>query len=171
MTKYMIQWDCGTFVQKKYFKIYVKWFCPKLSLRLPIYGDWYPFEELVLKKYEFDWWPEKFSFMGDNGSSPLMVSDMGFLFFLWPQRKSSFSVFLCFHCVLFCLLSNDKMRALMMVLQAQDFRQQGTKMRRKMWLQNMKIKLIVLGILIALILIIVLSICGGFNCWCELVFG
>ncbi|KAF2292638.1 hypothetical protein GH714_026211 [Hevea brasiliensis] len=28
--------------------------------------------------------------------------------------------------------------------QAQDFRQQGTKMRRKMWLQNMKIKLIVL---------------------------
>ncbi|KAK8491495.1 hypothetical protein V6N11_059420 [Hibiscus sabdariffa] len=37
---------------------------------------------------------------------------------------------------------------------AQDFRQQGTQMRRKMWLQNMKIKLIVLGILIALILII-----------------
>ncbi|KAF2285643.1 hypothetical protein GH714_006150 [Hevea brasiliensis] len=28
--------------------------------------------------------------------------------------------------------------------QAQDFRQQGTKMRRKMWIQNMKIKLIVL---------------------------
>ncbi|XP_022771420.1 putative vesicle-associated membrane protein 726 [Durio zibethinus] len=48
--------------------------------------------------------------------------------------------------------------------QAQDFRQQGTKMRRKMWLQNMKIKLIVLGILIALILIIVLSVCGGFKC-------
>ncbi|KAJ8627677.1 hypothetical protein MRB53_020984 [Persea americana] len=48
--------------------------------------------------------------------------------------------------------------------QAQDFRTQGTKMRRKMWLQNMKIKLIVLGILVALILIIVLSVCGGFNC-------
>ncbi|KAI3974110.1 hypothetical protein MKX01_002280 [Papaver californicum] len=48
--------------------------------------------------------------------------------------------------------------------QAQDFRQQGTKMRRKMWLQNMKIKLIVLGILVALILIIVLSVCHGFNC-------
>ncbi|KAH9650067.1 hypothetical protein KPL70_026221 [Citrus sinensis] len=43
--------------------------------------------------------------------------------------------------------------------QAQDFRQQGTKMRRKMWIQNMKIKLIVLGIIIALILIIVLSSC------------
>ncbi|KOM37941.1 hypothetical protein LR48_Vigan03g132300 [Vigna angularis] len=48
--------------------------------------------------------------------------------------------------------------------QAQDFRQQGTKIRRKMWFQNMKIKLIVLGILIALILIIVLSVCGGFHC-------
>jgi len=52
----------------------------------------------------------------------------------------------------------------MSVLQAQDFRQQGTKMRRKMWLQNMKIKLIVLGIIIALILIIILSVCGGFKC-------
>lgn len=50
------------------------------------------------------------------------------------------------------------------VMQAQDFRQQGTKMRRKMWFQNMKIKLIVLAILIALILIIVLSVCGGFKC-------
>lgn len=45
--------------------------------------------------------------------------------------------------------------------QAQDFRSQGTQMRRKMWFQNMKIKLIVLGIFIALILIIVMSICGG----------
>lgn len=50
------------------------------------------------------------------------------------------------------------------LMQAQDFRQHGTKMRRKMWLQNMKIKLIVLAIIIALILIIVLSICGGFKC-------
>ncbi|KAK7331230.1 hypothetical protein VNO77_25449 [Canavalia gladiata] len=48
--------------------------------------------------------------------------------------------------------------------QAQDFRTSGTRIRRKMWLQNMKIKLIVLGILIALILIIVLSVCHGFNC-------
>ncbi|KAJ6941431.1 vesicle-associated membrane protein 722-like [Populus alba x Populus x berolinensis] len=48
--------------------------------------------------------------------------------------------------------------------QAQDFRQHGTQIRRKMWWQNMKIKLIVLAILIALILIIVLSICGGFKC-------
>ncbi|GLT24978.1 hypothetical protein SLA2020_001370 [Shorea laevis] len=48
--------------------------------------------------------------------------------------------------------------------QAQDFRQQGTRMRRKMWFQNMKIKLIVFGILIALILIIVLSICRSAGC-------
>ncbi|KAJ4969206.1 hypothetical protein NE237_015907 [Protea cynaroides] len=48
--------------------------------------------------------------------------------------------------------------------QAQDFRQQGTKMKRKMWIQNMKIKLIVLGIIIALILIIIMSVCHGFNC-------
>ena len=48
--------------------------------------------------------------------------------------------------------------------QAQDFRQQGTQLRRKMWYQNMKIKLIVLAIIIALILIIVLSVCHGFNC-------
>ncbi|KAL8108611.1 hypothetical protein AgCh_024905 [Apium graveolens] len=48
--------------------------------------------------------------------------------------------------------------------QAQDFRTAGTQIRRKMWFQNMKIKLIVLGILIALILIIILSVCQGFNC-------
>ncbi|KAK7412791.1 hypothetical protein VNO78_04416 [Psophocarpus tetragonolobus] len=48
--------------------------------------------------------------------------------------------------------------------QAQDFRSSGTRIRRRMWLQNMKIKLIVLGILVALILIIVLSVCRGFKC-------
>ncbi|EYU43691.1 hypothetical protein ABFS82_13G188700 [Erythranthe guttata] len=48
--------------------------------------------------------------------------------------------------------------------QAQDFKTTGTKIRRKMWLQNMKIKLIVLAIVIALILIIILSVCKGFNC-------
>jgi len=52
----------------------------------------------------------------------------------------------------------------MAVAQAQDFRQQGTQLRRKMWYQNMKIKLIVLAIIIALILIIVLSVCHGFSC-------
>lgn len=48
--------------------------------------------------------------------------------------------------------------------QAQDFQKQGTQLRRKMWFQNMKVKLIVLGIVVALILIIVLSVCHGFKC-------
>ncbi|KAK6917040.1 v-SNARE, coiled-coil homology domain [Dillenia turbinata] len=47
---------------------------------------------------------------------------------------------------------------------AQDFRTAGAKIRRKMWLQNMKMKLIVVGIVIALILLIILSVCRGFNC-------
>ncbi|KAJ8766768.1 hypothetical protein K2173_007835 [Erythroxylum novogranatense] len=48
--------------------------------------------------------------------------------------------------------------------QAQTYRKQGTQIRRKMWYQNMKIKLIVLGILLLLVLVIWLSICHGFNC-------
>ncbi|GLT32482.1 hypothetical protein SLA2020_071470 [Shorea laevis] len=48
--------------------------------------------------------------------------------------------------------------------QAQEYRNQGTQIRRKMWYQNMKIKLIVLGILLILVLIIWLSICHGFDC-------
>ncbi|XP_052207106.1 putative vesicle-associated membrane protein 726 isoform X2 [Diospyros lotus] len=48
--------------------------------------------------------------------------------------------------------------------QAQDFRQQGTKIKRKMWFHNMKIKLVVFGIFVALVLIIILSICPGFKC-------
>ncbi|GER50076.1 vesicle-associated membrane protein [Striga asiatica] len=48
--------------------------------------------------------------------------------------------------------------------QAQDFRTQGTKMKRKMWIQNMKIKLIVFGIVLCLLLIIFLSICPHFQC-------
>ncbi|CAN1146911.1 Putative vesicle-associated membrane protein 726 [Linum perenne] len=49
-------------------------------------------------------------------------------------------------------------------LQAQDFRQQGTKIKRKMWYENMKMKLIVFGIFAALVLLIFLSICPGFKC-------
>ncbi|CAD6266569.1 unnamed protein product [Miscanthus lutarioriparius] len=44
---------------------------------------------------------------------------------------------------------------------AADFRRDGARLRRKMWYQNMKMKLIVLGIIVALILIIILSICHG----------
>ncbi|XP_020255171.1 vesicle-associated membrane protein 721-like isoform X2 [Asparagus officinalis] len=53
----------------------------------------------------------------------------------------------------------DKLRS-----QAQEFKGQGGQIRRKMWWQNMKIKMIVIGIIIALILIIVLSVCHGFKC-------
>ncbi|XP_061349095.1 vesicle-associated membrane protein 724 isoform X1 [Gastrolobium bilobum] len=48
--------------------------------------------------------------------------------------------------------------------QAQEFRNKGTQIRRKMWYQNMKIKLVVLGILLFLVLVIWLSVCHGFNC-------
>ncbi|KAK9069354.1 hypothetical protein SSX86_011257 [Deinandra increscens subsp. villosa] len=48
--------------------------------------------------------------------------------------------------------------------QAQGFRTQGTQLRRKMWFKNMKMKLIVLGIIIALILIIFFSACNGVKC-------
>jgi len=44
---------------------------------------------------------------------------------------------------------------------AADFRRGGERLRRKMWYQNMKMKLIVLGIIVALIVIIILSICHG----------
>ncbi|KAB1214003.1 hypothetical protein CJ030_MR5G017266 [Morella rubra] len=48
--------------------------------------------------------------------------------------------------------------------QAQQFKVKGTQIRRKMWYQNMKIKLVVLGILLLLVLIIWISICHGFDC-------
>jgi len=34
-----------------------------------------------------------------------------------------------------------------------------------MWWENMKMKLIVFGIVVALILLIVLTVCKDFNCW------
>ncbi|XP_030463061.1 vesicle-associated membrane protein 724-like [Syzygium oleosum] len=48
--------------------------------------------------------------------------------------------------------------------EAQIFKTTGGAIRRKMWYQNMKIKLAVLGIVLLLVLIIWLSICKGFNC-------
>ncbi|KAL3380237.1 hypothetical protein AABB24_000733 [Solanum stoloniferum] len=47
---------------------------------------------------------------------------------------------------------------------ALEFKTKGTQIRRKMWYQNMKIKLVVFGIILFLVLIIWLSICRGFNC-------
>jgi hypothetical protein len=48
--------------------------------------------------------------------------------------------------------------------QADNFQRQGKQLRRKMWFQNFKVKLIVLAIIIVVILIIYLSICHGFIC-------
>ena len=106
------------------------------------------------------------------------------VFLLMPQRSLGFelSLFccsyllsrlkLCFMLLNFSINCEYCMRIVNywnvnwngMVVQAQDFRQQGTQLRRKMWYQKMKIKLIVLAIIIALILIIVLSVCHGFSC-------
>ncbi|XP_058076542.1 vesicle-associated membrane protein 724-like isoform X1 [Magnolia sinica] len=47
---------------------------------------------------------------------------------------------------------------------AQSFKKHGTQIRRKMWFQNMKIKLVVLAILLVLVLIIWVSVCHGFDC-------
>ncbi|MBA0683609.1 hypothetical protein Goari_025252 [Gossypium aridum] len=48
--------------------------------------------------------------------------------------------------------------------QAQDFRQQGTKIKRKMWIENMKMKLIVFGIVAVIIIVIIISVCRNLNC-------
>ncbi|MQM00564.1 hypothetical protein Taro_033304 [Colocasia esculenta] len=48
--------------------------------------------------------------------------------------------------------------------QAQDFKKKGTQIRRKMWIQNMKVKLVILGILLLLVLVVWVSVCQGFDC-------
>ncbi|PPD66524.1 hypothetical protein GOBAR_DD36600 [Gossypium barbadense] len=48
--------------------------------------------------------------------------------------------------------------------QAQAYKNQGTKIHRKMWYQNMKIKMVVLGILLLLVLVIWVSVCHRFDC-------
>ncbi|OVA05165.1 Synaptobrevin [Macleaya cordata] len=48
--------------------------------------------------------------------------------------------------------------------QAQVYRERGTQLQRKLWFQNMKIKLVVLGVLLLLALVIWVSVCQGFNC-------
>eukprot|EP01018_Ginkgo_biloba_P032974 Gb_02575 [translate_table: standard] len=48
--------------------------------------------------------------------------------------------------------------------QADNFQRQGRQLRRKMWLKNFKVKLMVLSIFIVIILIIWLAICRGFKC-------
>ncbi|XP_065870475.1 vesicle-associated membrane protein 727 [Euphorbia lathyris] len=48
--------------------------------------------------------------------------------------------------------------------QADSFQRQGRQLRRKMWLQNLQMKLMVGGAILILIVIIWLLVCGGFQC-------
>lgn len=48
--------------------------------------------------------------------------------------------------------------------QADSFQRQGRQLRRKMWLQNLQMKLMVGGGILVLIMIIWLIACGGFKC-------
>ncbi|KAM3315487.1 hypothetical protein ACQJBY_033930 [Aegilops geniculata] len=74
------------------------------------------------------------------------------------QLDSIFS-FLCHHPLCMTYL------VIFACLQAQDFKKQGTKIRQKMWWENMKIKLIAFGIIVLLILCIILTVCRDFKCW------
>ncbi|KAK6933562.1 v-SNARE, coiled-coil homology domain [Dillenia turbinata] len=48
--------------------------------------------------------------------------------------------------------------------QADSFQRQGRQLRRKMWFQNLRIKIIVGGTILALIMVIWISACHGFKC-------
>ncbi|XP_052185037.1 vesicle-associated membrane protein 727 [Diospyros lotus] len=48
--------------------------------------------------------------------------------------------------------------------QADSFQRQGRQLRRKMWLQNLQMKLMLGGAIFAIIIICWLVICGGFKC-------
>jgi hypothetical protein len=74
-------------------------------------------------------------------------------------KKFKIAVLCCFS-FLACIINLHYMYA----IQAQEFKKQGVKIRRKTWLQNMKIKLVVLGILLLLVLIVWVSVCQGFDC-------
>lgn len=51
-----------------------------------------------------------------------------------------------------------------LMFQADSFHRHGRELRRKMWLQNLRFKLMVGGGIAALILIIWLMVCRGFKC-------
>ncbi|KAH7536926.1 hypothetical protein FEM48_Zijuj03G0038100 [Ziziphus jujuba var. spinosa] len=48
--------------------------------------------------------------------------------------------------------------------QADSFQRQGRQLRRKMWLQNLQMKLMIVGAILIVILILWLIACGGFSC-------
>ncbi|EXB36992.1 Vesicle-associated membrane protein 727 [Morus notabilis] len=48
--------------------------------------------------------------------------------------------------------------------QADSFQRQGRQLRRKMWLQNLQMKLMISGAVLIVIVILWLIACGGFSC-------
>ena len=48
--------------------------------------------------------------------------------------------------------------------QADSFQRQGRQLRRKMWLQNLQMKLMVGGGILILIIVLWVIACGGFKC-------
>ncbi|XP_077241297.1 vesicle-associated membrane protein 727-like [Tasmannia lanceolata] len=48
--------------------------------------------------------------------------------------------------------------------QADSFQRQGRQLRRKMWLQNLRFKMMVAGTALALLIILWLVVCRGFKC-------
>lgn len=48
--------------------------------------------------------------------------------------------------------------------QADSFQRQGRELRRKMWLQSLRMKLMVVGAVLVIILILWLMVCKGFKC-------
>ncbi|KAI4369566.1 hypothetical protein MLD38_017991 [Melastoma candidum] len=48
--------------------------------------------------------------------------------------------------------------------QVEAYRKHGVQIRRKMWNQNMKMKVVVGGILVMLVLVIWVSVCHGLDC-------
>eukprot|EP00252_Welwitschia_mirabilis_P017383 TRINITY_DN3850_c0_g1_i2.p1 TRINITY_DN3850_c0_g1~~TRINITY_DN3850_c0_g1_i2.p1 ORF type:complete len:213 (-),score=37.73 TRINITY_DN3850_c0_g1_i2:100-738(-) len=48
--------------------------------------------------------------------------------------------------------------------QAHNFQRQGRQVRRKIWLQNFKSKLVIMGIVIIVLLLVWLSVCNRFSC-------
>ena len=87
------------------------------------------------------------------------TSDLHSQVYVIPYKKFKIAVLCCFS-FLACIIN----LCCMYVIQAQEFKKQGVKIRRKTWLQNMKIKLVVLGILLLLVLIVWVSVCQGFDC-------
>lgn len=82
----------------------------------------------------------------------------------WQDRRSAFSgIFIC-NVLIYHSRHVMKENVWFGFFQAQSFKKQGTQMRRKMWYQNMKIKLVVLGIILLLVLVIWVSVCQGFDC-------